>query len=161
MRLKGGDPFLFGRGGEEAEALADAKCAFEIVPGVSSAIGGPAYAGIPVTHRGYNTTLTIFTGHEDPTKPESGTDYAAIAKVPGTKVMLMGVEKLDAIVAKFSEAGMAGTTPVALVRWATLGRQETVTGTLARYRREGERLRGSGGRGLWRRGRASRKIELV
>ena len=130
VRLKGGDPFLFGRGGEEAEALADAKCAFEIVPGVSSAIGGPAYAGIPVTHRGYNTTLTIFTGHEDPTKPESSTDYAAIAKVPGTKVMLMGVEKLDAIVAKFSEAGMAATTPVALVRWATLGRQETVTATL-------------------------------
>lgn len=131
VRLKGGDPFLFGRGGEEAEALAEAKCSFEVVPGVSSAVGGPAYAGIPVTHRGYNTTLTIFTGHEDPAKPGSGTDYEAIAKVPGTKVMLMGVEKLDAIVGKLSAGGMAKATPVALVRWATLGRQETVTGTLA------------------------------
>src|SRR5260221_612244 len=91
VRLKGGDPFLFGRGGEEAEALADAGLEFEIVPGVSSAIAGPAYAGIPVTHREHASQFTVFTGHEDPTKPESSLDYKAIAALPGTKVMLMGV----------------------------------------------------------------------
>jgi uroporphyrinogen III methyltransferase/synthase len=131
VRLKGGDPFIFGRGGEEAEALATAGCAFEIVPGISSAIAGPAYAGIPVTHRAYNTTLTIFTGHEDPSKPETTLDYAAIARVPGTKVMLMGVERIDEITSALREAGMAADTPVALVRWATTGRQETLAGTLA------------------------------
>jgi uroporphyrinogen III methyltransferase/synthase len=131
VRLKGGDPFIFGRGGEEAEALAAAGCAFEIVPGISSAIAGPAYAGIPVTHRAHNTTLTIFTGHEDPAKPETTLDYAAIARVPGTKVMLMGVERIEEITSALREAGMAADTPVALVRWATTGRQETLTGTLA------------------------------
>lgn len=131
VRLKGGDPFLFGRGGEEAEALAAAKCRFEIVPGVSSALAGPAYAGIPVTHRAHNTTLTIFTGHEDPTKAESSLDYAAIAGAPGTKVMLMGVERLASITAGLREAGMDATTPVALIRWATTGAQQTLTGTLA------------------------------
>ncbi len=131
VRLKGGDPFIFGRGGEEAEALAQAGLRFEIVPGISSAIAGPAYAGIPVTHRGDNTTLTIFTGHEDPTKTESRLDYDAIARAPGTKVMLMGVERLDAITASLQAAGMPPATPVALVRWATTGRQQTLTGTLA------------------------------
>jgi uroporphyrinogen III methyltransferase/synthase len=131
VRLKGGDPFIFGRGGEEAEALAAAGCAFEIVPGISSAIAGPAYAGIPVTHRAHNTTLTIFTGHEDPSKPETTLDYAAIARTPGTKVMLMGVERIEEITSALREAGMAADTPVALVRWATTGRQETLTGTLA------------------------------
>ena len=97
VRLKGGDPFVFGRGGEEAEALAAAKCKFEIVPGISSAIAGPAYAGIPVTHRAHNTAVTIFTGHEDPAKAESSIDYSAIAKTPGTKVMLMGIERLGVI----------------------------------------------------------------
>lgn len=130
VRLKGGDPFVFGRGGEEAEALAVARCAFEIVPGVSSALAGPAYAGIPVTHRGHNTALTIFTGHEDPAKEESSLDYAAIAAMPGTKVMLMGVERLGAITAGLREAGMAASTPVALIRWATTGSQQTLTGTL-------------------------------
>ena len=130
VRLKGGDPFLFGRGGEEAEALAAAGCRFEIVPGVTSALAGPAYAGIPVTHRAHNTTLTIFTGHEDPEKPDSNLDYAAIARTPGTKVMLMGVERLGDIAKKLSEGGMAAETPAALVRWATTGSQETLTGTL-------------------------------
>jgi uroporphyrinogen III methyltransferase / synthase len=130
LRLKGGDPFLFGRGGEEAEALARAGCRFEIVPGVTSAIGGPAYAGIPVTHRSHNTMLTIFTGHEDPTKPESSLDYGAIARAPGVKVMLMGVERLAPITAGLLEAGMRPETPVALVRWATTPRQETLRGTL-------------------------------
>ena len=90
VRLKGGDPFLFGRGGEEAAELAAAGLPFEVVPGVTSAIGGPAYAGIPVTHRASNAVLTIFTGHEEPGKETSGIDYAAIASAPGTKVMLMG-----------------------------------------------------------------------
>lgn len=130
VRLKGGDPFVFGRGGEEAEALAAAKCKFEIVPGISSAIAGPAYAGIPVTHRAHNTALTIFTGHEDPTKTESSIDYAAIAKTPGTKVMLMGIERLGVITAGLAEAGMPKDTPVALIRWATTPEQETLTGTL-------------------------------
>ncbi len=130
VRLKGGDPFVFGRGGEEAEALAEAKCAFEIVPGVSSALAGPAYAGIPVTHRAHNTALTIFTGHEDPTKPESSLDYAAIARTPGTKVMLMGVERLGSITTQLRDAGLKAETPVALVRWATHGSQETLVGTL-------------------------------
>jgi len=130
VRLKGGDPFLFGRGGEEAEALELAECKFEIVPGVTSAIAGPAYAGIPVTHRAHNTAVTFFTGHEDPTKPESNLDYEALAKVPGTKVMLMGVERLKIIAEEFGKAGMAADTPVALVRWATTGRQETLIGTL-------------------------------
>jgi len=130
VRLKGGDPFLFGRGGEEAAALADAGCAFEVVPGVTSAIAGPAYAGIPVTHRAHNTMLTIFTGHEDPTKPETSVDYAAIARAPGTKVMLMGIERLGTITSGLRAAGMDRETPVALVRWATTGRQKTLTGTL-------------------------------
>ena len=130
VRLKGGDPFLFGRGGEEAEALADAGYPFEIVPGVTSAIAGPAYAGIPVTHRAHNAVLTIFTGHEEPGKPESTLDYRAIARAPGTKVMLMGVEKLDAIAGELRSAGMPSETPVTLVRWATTGAQQTLTGTL-------------------------------
>lgn len=131
VRLKGGDPFLFGRGGEEAGALAAAGCRFEIVPGVSSALAGPAYAGIPVTHRAHNTMLTIFTGHEDPAKSESSLDYAAIAAAPGTKVMLMGVERLGVITAGLRDAGMDASTPVALVRWATTGAQQTLTGILA------------------------------
>jgi uroporphyrinogen III methyltransferase/synthase len=130
LRLKGGDPFLFGRGGEEAEALAEAGLAFEIVPGVTSAIAAPAYAGIPVTHREHTSQLTIFTGHEDPAKTESSLDYAAIARAPGTKVMLMGVERIGAITAKLAEYGLAADTPVALVRWGTTGRQQVLTGTL-------------------------------
>lgn len=130
VRLKGGDPFLFGRGGEEAEALADAGLAFEIVPGVSSAIAGPAYAGIPVTHRGHTSQLTIFTGHEDPSKSESSLDYKALASQPGTKVMLMGVERIGQISSALIENGADAGMPVALVQWATTGRQRTVTGTL-------------------------------
>jgi uroporphyrinogen III methyltransferase / synthase len=129
-RLKGGDPFLFGRGGEEAEALADAGCLFEVIPGVTSAIAGPAYAGIPVTHRAHNSMLTIFTGHEEPGKPDSALDYRAIASSAGTKVMLMGVERLEAIVGELRAAGMPAHTPVALVRWATTGAQQTLAGTL-------------------------------
>ena len=130
VRLKGGDPFLFGRGGEEAAELAAAGLRFEIVPGVTSAIGGLAYAGIPVTHRASNAVLTIFTGHEEPGKEASGIDFKAIATAPGTKVMLMGVERLVAITSELAKAGMAETTPVALVRWATTGRHQTLVGIL-------------------------------
>ena len=131
VRLKGGDPMIFGRGGEEAAELAAADVRFEIVPGISSAIAGPAYAGIPVTHRDHNTQLTIFTGHEDPTKGFSSVDYAQLAKTPGTKVFLMGVARLREISAAFIENGAAATTPIALTRWATTGAQKTITGTLA------------------------------
>src|SRR6185295_16193487 len=91
VRLKGGDPFVFGRGAEEAQAVVEAGIAFELVPGVTSAIAGPAYAGIPVTHRGQNSHVTFFTGHEDPAKRQGAVDYAALVKLGGTQVMLMGV----------------------------------------------------------------------
>ncbi len=131
LRLKGGDPFLFGRGGEEAQALAAAGLAFEIVPGITSAIAAPAYAGIPVTHRGHNAQLTVFTGHEDPDKPGTSVDYAQIARQPGTKVMLMGVERLGKITDVMLAAGAQPDTPVALVRWGTTGRQRTIRGPLS------------------------------
>ncbi len=130
LRLKGGDPFVFGRGGEEAEALAAAGQRFEIIPGISSAIAAPAYAGIPVTHRDHCTQLTIFTGHEDPTKTESSLDFAQLAKTPGTKVMLMGVERIGILTQRLIENGAAATTPFALVRWGTTARQQTLRGTL-------------------------------
>jgi uroporphyrinogen III methyltransferase/synthase len=130
VRLKGGDPFVFGRGAEEAGAIADAGVEFEIVPGITSAIAGPAYAGIPVTHRAANSHVTFFTGHEDPAKPESAIDYAALAKLGGTQVMLMGVERLGTITREMLKQGMRADLPVALVRWATTGRQETLVGSL-------------------------------
>ncbi len=130
VRLKGGDPMIFGRGGEEAAELAAAGVAFEIVPGISSSIAGPCYAGIPVTHRDHSTQLTIFTGHEDPTKGYSSVDYAQLAMTPGTKVMLMGVSRLREITHSFIEHGADPTTPIALTRWATTGSQQTIVGTL-------------------------------
>jgi uroporphyrinogen III methyltransferase/synthase len=130
VRLKGGDPFVFGRGAEEASAIADAGIEFEIVPGITSAIAGPAYAGIPVTHRAENSHVTFFTGHEDPEKTGSPIDYAALAKLGGTQVMLMGVQRLESIAREMLKQGVREDLPVALVRWATTGRQETLTGTL-------------------------------
>ncbi|MDF1657756.1 MAG: uroporphyrinogen-III C-methyltransferase [Verrucomicrobiales bacterium] len=130
-RLKGGDPLIFGRGGEEAEELREAGVPFEFVPGISSSIAGPAYAGIPVTHRDHCSQLTIFTGHENPEKMESSIDYEQIANAPGTKVMLMGVERLPIITGRIVDAGGDPELPVALVRWATTGQHRTITGTLA------------------------------
>jgi uroporphyrinogen III methyltransferase/synthase len=130
VRLKGGDPFLFGRGGEEAEALAREKLPFEIIPGVSSVSAGPAYAGIPVTHRDHASQLTIFTGHEDPSKPGAAIDYAAIARQPGTKIMLMGIERIGPITQALLAAGADPALPVALIRWATTPRQQTLRGRL-------------------------------
>lgn len=131
VRVKGGDPFLFGRGGEEAEALEAAGLAFEIIPGVSSAIAAPAYAGIPITHREHSSQLTIFTGHEDPKKSNHGVDYQQLAAQPGTKVMLMGVKQLGEIASKLLMHGADPAMPVALVRWGTTARQQTVRGPLS------------------------------
>src|ERR1700737_1197456 len=130
VRLKGGDPFVFGRGAEEATAIVEAGIAFEVVPGITSAIAGPAYAGIPVTNRAQNSHVTFFTGHEDPAKTQSSIDYAALAKLGGTQVMLMGVERIEAIAQRMMEQGARKDLPVALVRWATTGRQETLVGAL-------------------------------
>lgn len=131
VRLKGGDPMIFGRGGEEAAELAAAGVPFEIVPGISSSIAGPCYAGIPVTHRDHCSQLTIFTGHEDPTKGQSSIRYDQLAQAPGTKVFLMGVARLREIAAEFVSHGADADTPIALTRWATTGAQKTIVGTLA------------------------------
>ena len=130
VRLKGGDPFVFGRGGEEAQALAAAGVPFEIVPGVTSAVAGPAYAGIPITHRGSNSHVTFFTGHEDPAKTESSIDYDALRRLGGTQVMLMGVERIGAVAKEMLAHGVRADLPVALIRWATTPRQETLVATL-------------------------------
>jgi len=130
VRLKGGDPFVFGRGGEEAEALVAAGIDFEVVPGITSAIAAPAYAGIPVTHRAQNSHVTIFTGHEDPSKDESAIDFDSLAKLGGTQVMLMGMDRLGAISKEMLAHGSSKNLPVALVRLATSGQQHTIVGTL-------------------------------
>jgi len=129
-RLKGGDPFIFGRGGEEAEVLEAAGIPFDIVPGVTSAIAAPAYAGIPLTHRDFTSTLAFVTGHEDPTKSETSIDWKSLARGIGTLVFLMGVKNLPSIVERLTENGMPTDTPAALVRWGTTTKQRTVTGTL-------------------------------
>jgi uroporphyrinogen III methyltransferase/synthase len=130
VRLKGGDPFVFGRGAEEAWALADGGIEFEIVPGITSAIAGPAYAGIPVTNRAQTSHVTFFTGHEDPAKSGSAVNYANLARLGGTQVMLMGVDRIETITREMVANGARPDLPVALIRWATTGRQQTVTGTL-------------------------------
>jgi uroporphyrinogen III methyltransferase/synthase len=131
VRLKGGDPFVFGRGGEEAEALASAGIEFEVVPGVTAAVAAPAYAGIPVTHRTLASTLTIVTGHEDPEKPSTALDWSRLATSQGTVVFLMGMKNLSTIAATLMAQGQAGSTPIAIVRWGTRVSQQTVVGTLA------------------------------
>lgn len=130
VRLKGGDPYVFGRGGEEALELVKAKIPFEVVPGVTSAIAAPSYAGIPVTHRGLASSVTFITGHEDPTKAESSLDWTHLAQLRGTKVFLMGVERLREIAQRLMAEGADAATPVALVRWGTTGQQESIDGTL-------------------------------
>lgn len=130
-RLKGGDPFVFGRGGEEAEVLLEAGVPFEVVPGITSAISVPAYAGIPVTHRDFTANFAVITGNEDPNKEESNIDWPKISTGIGTLVFLMGMGNLPYITAKLIENGRAATTPVALIRWGTRPEQQTMTGTLA------------------------------
>lgn len=133
VRLKGGDPFVFGRGGEEGLACHAAGIPFEVVPGVSSAIAVPAYAGVPVTHRQVASAFTVFTGHADPTKAESEIDYAALAAAArlGTLVLLMGVANLAQIAARLQAEGIPADTPAICIEWGTTPQQRTVEGTLA------------------------------
>ncbi len=130
VRLKGGDPFVFGRGGEEAEACAKARIPWEVVPGVTSAVAVPAYAGIPVTHRGRTQDFAVVSGHVDPSAPDSSVDWQALATGPGTIVLLMGVEKIGKIAAKLIEHGRPGDTRVAMTQWGTTAKQRTVVADL-------------------------------
>jgi uroporphyrinogen III methyltransferase / synthase len=131
VRLKGGDPCTFGRGGEEAEQLVAAGIPFEIVPGVSSVVAAPNYAGIPLTHREYCSSFTVFTGHEDPDSEECSLDWEQLARTPGTKVVVMGLKQIRRIADKLMANGMAASTPVAMIRWGTTPLQESIAGTLA------------------------------
>src|SRR5437763_2944072 len=131
VRLKGGDPFVFGRGGEEAQALREAGVAFEVVPGVTAGVAAPAYAGIPVTHRDEASAVAFVTGHEDPDKPETAIDWFALAAFPGTLVFYMGVGNIEGIARRLIEAGRAEDEPVAVVERGTLPGQRAVTGILA------------------------------
>ncbi|MDT3699634.1 MAG: uroporphyrinogen-III C-methyltransferase [Thermincola sp.] len=130
-RLKGGDPFVFGRGGEEAEALLAHNIPFEVIPGITSGIAVPAYAGIPVTHRGFNSTLAIITGNEDPTKEDTSIEWDKISTGCGTIVFYMGMANLPYIVEKLVSNGRSVDTPIGIIRWGTRPEQQTVTGTLA------------------------------
>jgi uroporphyrin-III C-methyltransferase len=131
VRLKGGDPFVFGRGGEEAIACRDAGIPFVVVPGVSSAIAVPAYAGVPVTHRGVSTSFTVLTGHENPDSAANTIDYAALVRLGGTLVLLMGVSHLPTIVTRLLAGGLAPDTPALSIEWGTTPNQRTVAATAA------------------------------
>ena len=131
VRLKGGDPLIFGRGGEEAEALHAEKIPFEIVPGVSSITAVPNYAGIPLTHRAHCSSFTVFTGHSDSADAATALRYEQIAKIPGTKVVLMGTENLGDWTKSLIAHGMPKETPIAVIQQGTLGKQKSVSGTLA------------------------------
>lgn len=130
-RVKGGDPFVFGRGGEEAEALEAAGLAFEVIPGVTSAISVPAYAGIPVTHRDFTSAVSIITGHEEPGRDESRINWEALGSSTDTLVFLMGVKNLQLISGRLIEHGRSPDTPAAVIQWGTRANQKTVTGTLS------------------------------
>ncbi len=131
VRLKGGDPFVFGRGGEEAEQLRAAGVAFEVVPGITAAVAAPAYAGIPVTHRDVASAVAFITGHEDPDKTESALDWAALARFPGTLCVYMGVRQLEAIARRLVDGGRSPDEPAAVIQRGTLPDQRVVLGTLA------------------------------
>ncbi len=130
VRLKGGDPFIFGRGGEEMEDLLAAGISVEVVPGVTSGIAAPAYAGIPLTHRNYSSSVTFVTGHEMAGKYRPGVNWQAIAQSAETIVIYMGVHNLDRITNELIAAGLAGSTPIALVRWGTTPQQQELIATL-------------------------------
>jgi len=131
VRLKGGDPFIFGRGGEEAQVLAQAGIPFEIVPGVSSSIAAPAYAGIPLTHRAHAACVTLITGHRKFGVDEIDVNWEGLAKSNGTLVFLMGMTNLPNIVSQLTQHGLSAQTPAAVVQWGTTARQKTVTGVLS------------------------------
>ncbi len=130
VRLKGGDPFVFGRGSEEALVCRAAGVPFEVVPGVSSPIAVPAYAGIPVTHRGITSTFTVIAGHEAPGDADSSIDYDALARIGGTLVILMGVQKIRGILTRLCQAGLSGSTPAAAIEWGTTPAQRVLVGTI-------------------------------
>src|SRR4029079_8426874 len=130
VRLKGGDPFVFGRGGEEAQALAHAGIPFEVVPGVTAGVAAPAYAGIPVTHREDSSAVAFITAHEDPSKEETALDWAALADFPGTLVFYMGVRTLEAVAGRLIENGRGPEEPAAVIERGTLPGQRVVAGTL-------------------------------
>ncbi|MDR1044996.1 MAG: uroporphyrinogen-III C-methyltransferase [Candidatus Adiutrix sp.] len=140
VRLKGGDPYVFGRGGEEAQELYKAGVVFEVVPGVSSAVAAAAYAGIPLTHRDYSSQAVLVTGQERPDKEESAHDWAALAKM-GTIAMVMGVKNLGRICRSLASAGRPADSPAALIQWGTTGRQKTVVGCLADLPQKAEAAR--------------------
>lgn len=137
VRLKGGDPFLFGRGGEEAEALADNHIDFEVVPGVTSALVAPAYAGIPLTHRTYSSSVAIVTGHRAK-NAETVVNWSKLAGSVDTIVILMGVESLESTANKLMEGGLNTNTPVAIIEWGTLKRQRSLIGKLGTIAKEAE-----------------------
>ena len=137
-RLKGGDPFVFGRGGEEALALSKLDLPFEVVPGVTSSIAAAAYAGIPITHRAVSTSFTVVTGSEDPSKPDSQLNWDALAALPGTLVFLMGWRALPAITKELISRGASPDRPAALIQWGTTPRQRSVTGTLSTIAKVGK-----------------------
>lgn len=130
LRLKGGDPLIFGRGAEEAEYLRRHNIQFEIIPGISSAIAAPAYAGIPLTHRGYSSSVAFITGHEDETKQHLGVNLKAVASAVDTIVVLMGVERIEEIVQNLRAGGLMGTTKVAIVERGTMKDQRIILGNL-------------------------------
>jgi len=130
VRLKGGDPFIFGRGGEEASALAAAGIPFEIVPGVTSALAAAAYAGIPLTHRLHSSSVVLLTGHEDPSKPDAAVRWEDYARLKATLCVYMGVKNLATIAGRLEAGGLAASTPSAIVQAATTGVHRTIMGTL-------------------------------
>lgn len=130
VRLKGGDPFVFGRGGEEASALAAAGIPFEVVPGVTSALAAAAYSGIPLTHRAHSSAVVLLTGHEDPSKPHAGVRWEDYARLNATLCIYMGVRNLDAIAERLVEGGMPASTPAAIIQDATTARHRSFLGTI-------------------------------
>jgi uroporphyrin-III C-methyltransferase len=141
VRLKGGDPFVFGRGGEEALACVRAGVPFVVVPGVTSAVAVPAYAGIPVTHRGITQDFAVVSAHLDPSQPGASVDWDSLAHAPGTLVLLMAVAHLEAIGAELIKRGRAATTPVAVIRDGTMPGQQVLTSTLERVAADAARQR--------------------
>jgi uroporphyrinogen III methyltransferase/synthase len=131
VRLKGGDPFLFGRGGEEVQELRKSGIQFEVVPGITSALAAPAYAGIPLTHRKYASSLAIVTGHEDPTKPESSVKWEKLARSVDTIVVLMGMKNLESVVKRLLNGGRDPQTSIAIIERGTTTNQRTTIGTLS------------------------------
>ncbi len=158
VRLKGGDPFVFGRGGEEAEALADAGIPFEIVPGVSSAVAVPAYAGIPLTHRDYASSFAVVTGHEA-LKTKSSVDWSKLATAVDTLVILMGLHNLPAIAAKLRANGCPEETPVAVIRQGTTAEPASRDRHAGRHRREKRRIQSAGTDCRRRSGQLQRKLD--